>query len=737
MSDYNLKTPERPVGLLQAVEKLMYWAQVSLPAVYGEELTYAKEQGKMAAKINEIVEQLNVNTQWTEYLLNEGVENETITYINMLVENGTLGNLINNTLLKDIQDGLNDQINSFENEINNKLISQDQKINSVVTPSPVGVYPNISSIPSSADKNRIYVTSNDGKWVYWNGSAWTAGGTYQATAIGDNEVTIPKLNRLLYAKLNQTTVWLIGAPFAINKEITTNGVMRYYIYTQRLYATVFLNNTVYYNIGINGFRDYLEAGNALVIDLTDYTTGTVNITVEPFSNSLFNSEKKVILLYNSAGIIGGCLNKPELFHFPNSIGLIGVPTSLSYSDGSVSASWSRLYYYGYGYNQETLTGAMQSLIAVEAWSGSLSQNQALIVDFRDLVVSGTNNVTPKIVNVATTDDPSNNQISVMSINTGRYGLLLINRNGIVGGDVIKNGTIASKPVPIEGSSSRYVSCTNNNLIVYYSCAYDKNTFIGYGFNRYIDETKNTDIYRINDLKVYTYNGSQFIDTGMFIVKSGEWEMAVKQSGAPDFIGGRAHGNEKMTSWSIEIDGKEPTDGVYAFNEINIMCVSTMYSQIDQSEFGTHYKHYIFNDKLTVKQNVIFNKVYSLQKSYLAMLPINRYVDSINTNPHITSEAYNYQNYAIQDISLDGHQAISINGNTGYVMYNKLVGQKPMVRMKVNYPNALPNNSSFISGDALYNKVYFDYCGDNYTTKVNEKWEVITTYDINYSGATTS
>lgn len=102
MSDYNLKTPDRPVGLLQAVEKLMYWAQVSLPAVYGEELTYAKEQGKMAQKINEVVEQLNVNTEWTEYLLNEGVENETVTYINELVQNGTLSSLINNELLGDI-----------------------------------------------------------------------------------------------------------------------------------------------------------------------------------------------------------------------------------------------------------------------------------------------------------------------------------------------------------------------------------------------------------------------------------------------------------------------------------------------------------------------------------------------------------------------------------------------------------------------------------------------------------
>lgn len=182
MANYNLKTPERPVGLLQAVEKLMYWAQVSLPAVYGEELTYAKEQGKMAEKINEVVEQLNVNTEWTEYLLNEGVENETVAYINELVQNGTLANLINNTLLTDI----NNEIKDYENRINSL-------VNSIVTPSPAGVYPTIQDIPESADKQRIYITSNNGHWVYWNGTAWTDGGVYQSTGIANRSIVLSNL----------------------------------------------------------------------------------------------------------------------------------------------------------------------------------------------------------------------------------------------------------------------------------------------------------------------------------------------------------------------------------------------------------------------------------------------------------------------------------------------------------------------------------------------------------------
>lgn len=102
MADYNLKQPSRPDGLLKAVEKLIYWSQISIPAVYGEELVYADIQAKMADKVNEVVEQLNVNTAWTQYLLDEGVEAETITYINELIQNGTMSSVINNELLGEI-----------------------------------------------------------------------------------------------------------------------------------------------------------------------------------------------------------------------------------------------------------------------------------------------------------------------------------------------------------------------------------------------------------------------------------------------------------------------------------------------------------------------------------------------------------------------------------------------------------------------------------------------------------
>lgn len=135
MSDYNLKTPDRPVGLLQAVEKLMYWSQISLPAVYGEELTFAKQQAVIAEKVNEVIEQLNVNTEWTEYLLNEGVENETIAYINELVQNGTLESLINNTLLLDINQSIDQLSQNLTARINQNaadIVAANNRIDTII-----------------------------------------------------------------------------------------------------------------------------------------------------------------------------------------------------------------------------------------------------------------------------------------------------------------------------------------------------------------------------------------------------------------------------------------------------------------------------------------------------------------------------------------------------------------------------------------------------------------------------
>ena len=66
-------------------------------------------------------------------------------------------------------------------ETDNKIMDLENAIESVASGSPAGTYSTYDALVS-ADPNhdRIYVVVETGNWYYWNGTAWTSGGTYLA-----------------------------------------------------------------------------------------------------------------------------------------------------------------------------------------------------------------------------------------------------------------------------------------------------------------------------------------------------------------------------------------------------------------------------------------------------------------------------------------------------------------------------------------------------------------------------
>lgn len=68
------------------------------------------------------------------------------------------------------------------------------KADAMISGSPKGVYATLATLQAAypAGNGNIYVVSGDGKWYYWSGSAWTAGGTYQSTGIGDSTIDVNK-----------------------------------------------------------------------------------------------------------------------------------------------------------------------------------------------------------------------------------------------------------------------------------------------------------------------------------------------------------------------------------------------------------------------------------------------------------------------------------------------------------------------------------------------------------------
>jgi lysophospholipase L1-like esterase len=72
----------------------------------------------------------------------------------------------------------------------------DDKFSFIGNASPKGAYATLVNLQTAfpSGNTNIYVVSADGKWYYWNGSAWTAGGTYQSTGIADGSISPAKTN---------------------------------------------------------------------------------------------------------------------------------------------------------------------------------------------------------------------------------------------------------------------------------------------------------------------------------------------------------------------------------------------------------------------------------------------------------------------------------------------------------------------------------------------------------------
>lgn len=91
--------------------------------------------------------------------------------------------------------------------------------------SPADVYANLSALNAAdPDHSKIYITLDDGKWCYYNGSAFVAGGVYQATAIADDSVSIKHTD----AALLQAMAMRAGSGVVNYFDTTNPGTAGYY-----------------------------------------------------------------------------------------------------------------------------------------------------------------------------------------------------------------------------------------------------------------------------------------------------------------------------------------------------------------------------------------------------------------------------------------------------------------------------------------------------------------------------
>lgn len=90
------------------------------------------------------------------------------------------------------------------NNLSERLKNMVAQIQSLSDSAPKGVYKNIEALNTAFPKGRdgIYLTQNDGKWNFWDGSKWVPGGNYQSPAQPDLEY-----NDIDYSAISDIELW--------------------------------------------------------------------------------------------------------------------------------------------------------------------------------------------------------------------------------------------------------------------------------------------------------------------------------------------------------------------------------------------------------------------------------------------------------------------------------------------------------------------------------------------------
>lgn len=264
-------------------------------------------------------------------------------------------------------------------------------------------------------------------------------------------------------------------------------------------------------------------------------------------------------------------------------------------------------------------------------------------------------------------------------------------------------------------------------------------YINYNFVRTVNDKKNADIWRMSVVNT----SDDDLNILQQITKSGaEWEMAVRLSGRPDFIGGCAHGDEKFTEFKVTIDGKETDYKSLTENtKFKEMLITVVSDGFDPSEptvkVMEHTKNFTINkDGIKVDQKIKWLGDYELDqkfKSFMAMMPPLKH-ELDNKENLITDHYYS-------DFDMESKEIKSLPKVLGYVTEFYLTGDNSGLTfsMKVDeydplYSNAYLASLSDNGGENNYNKMYFAFAGGNKdqepeTVTNGMEWTSSTTYSI--------
>ena len=150
------------------------------------------------------------------YFDNLDVQEEINNKLDNMADDGTLTLLIKRYIDPIIEE-MNDELDEHKEYVQEELNLQNAKIRAVESGSPLVA----SSTAGMTDTSRVYVNTTDGKWYYYNGSSWIAGGIYQATEDSDSVDLLNDLSDGLFTTIFNET-------FENEEEISSQTTIRTY-----------------------------------------------------------------------------------------------------------------------------------------------------------------------------------------------------------------------------------------------------------------------------------------------------------------------------------------------------------------------------------------------------------------------------------------------------------------------------------------------------------------------------
>ena len=133
---------------------------------------------------------VSLNNYVSNYFDNLDVQQEINHKLDVMTENGTLSRII--------ETYVNPAIEEMNSTLNSAISGQNAEISNIrdLVDNAVGTTPIVvSSTDEMTDTSKIYVNVTDGKWYYYTSGAWTIGGTYQSTGIGEDSIFLANINK--------------------------------------------------------------------------------------------------------------------------------------------------------------------------------------------------------------------------------------------------------------------------------------------------------------------------------------------------------------------------------------------------------------------------------------------------------------------------------------------------------------------------------------------------------------